>query len=81
MTNVFQLLIGWSPNGDAVHSTDHVGDYPDLKAAQAAAGPGLEWTWMPERNVWRAETGHEQAAEIEPCGRLTGIVVAAAVMP
>jgi hypothetical protein len=35
---------------------------------------------MPERNVWRAVTGHEEAAEIEPCHRLTGITVAVGTM-
>jgi hypothetical protein len=36
---------------------------------------------MAERNAWRAVTGHEQAAEIEPCQRLSGIAVDVGVMP
>jgi hypothetical protein len=75
MADVFKLLQGWSPNGGAVHPVDERGDYPDLAAAQEAAGTGLTWEWMPVRGVWRAATGREEAAEIMPCRRLAGITV------
>ena len=75
MADVFKLLQGWSPKGGAVHPVDEVGEYPDLAAAQEIAGTGLTWEWMPVRGGWRAEIGHEEAAEIIPCHRLAGITV------
>lgn len=81
MADVYKLLMGWSPGGDAVHPVDEAGDYPDLAAAKEAAGTGLEWTWLPERGVWRAVTGDEEAAEIMRCSPLSGIAVSVGTMP
>jgi hypothetical protein len=82
---IYRLNQGWSPDGAAVHPVDHVADYPSLADAQAeaqqAAGRRLTWTWMAERNAWRAVTGHDQAAEIEPCRKVSGISVDVGVMP
>jgi hypothetical protein len=81
MADVFTLLQGWSPGGGAVHPVDEVGSYPDLAAAMEAAGAGLAWDWIPVRGVWRAATGHEEAAEIVPGRRLDGITLSVGTLP
>lgn len=68
MTTVYTLDLGFSPEGGSVHPVDRVGTLQSLDAAKAAAeqeaGKPLQWRWMEDRQVWRAEIGYQQAAEI-----------------
>lgn len=61
----YRLCQGYSPNGEAVHPYYRIDEYWTLADAQISAGRNLRWEWIEERNVWRAETGYEEAAEIE----------------
>jgi hypothetical protein len=77
----FELNVGWSPAGGFVHSADadlH-GTFSSLNEAKSAAedhaARKLEWTWLPERAVHRADIGHELAAEISPRWVVSGISV------
>jgi hypothetical protein len=83
--NIYRLNEGPSPDGAAVHPVDHVADFPDLGAAKAEAeriaGRPLVWAWREDRKAWRALTGHDEAAEIEPCRKLSGISVNVGMMP
>lgn len=68
MTDVYTLNLGSSPDGGFVHPVDQVGNFQSLDAAKAAAeleaGKPLQWRWMEERQVWRAELDYQCAAEI-----------------
>lgn len=67
-TFVYTLYLGCSPDGGAVHPVDEPGTLQSLDAAKAAAeqdsGKPLQWRWMDDRQVWRAEVGYQRAAEI-----------------
>ncbi|MDO5863486.1 MULTISPECIES: hypothetical protein [Paenarthrobacter] len=84
MTTVYDLDLGFSPDGDAVHPVDRVGTLPSLDAAKAAAeqeaGKPLQWRWMEARRVWRAEVGYQRAAEISEGTRVERIDVKAGLM-
>jgi hypothetical protein len=68
MTTVYMLDLGFSPDGGPVHPVDRLGTLASLDEATAAAeheaGKPLQWRWMEDRQVWRAEVGYQQAAEI-----------------
>jgi hypothetical protein len=71
------LVLGSSPAGAFVHPHDEVGEYRSLeeakRAAEATAGCALTWQWIEARSVYRAEVGHEQAAEISMASQLERI--------
>ena len=68
----FELNIGWSPGRAFVHSAAAAlhETFPSLDDAQSAAADHaamtLEWVWLPERGVHRADIAPDLAAEITP---------------
>ena len=84
MTTVYLLNLGFSPDGGFVHPVDQVGTFQRLDGAKVAAeleaGKPLQWRWMEERQVWRAEVGYERAAEISRATTLERIDVGLDVM-
>lgn len=84
MTAVYTLNLGGSPDGAFVHPVDEVGSCASLEAAKDLAeeqtGKPLQWYWMEERHVWRAEVGHEYAAEIHESQVLESVGVSVGLM-
>lgn len=82
----FELNVGWSPDGGFVHSAnaDFHSTFLSLNEAKAAAedyaARKLEWTWLTERAVHRANVGYELAAEISPGWVVNGINVDASLL-
>lgn len=66
---LYELYVGPSPDGSAVHPYFEEGKHSTLHEAQVhaemVAGRRLSWQWMEERKRWRAELGGGKAAEIE----------------
>lgn len=85
MTTVYTLDLGFSPDGCSIHPVDRVGTLQSLDAAKTAAekeaGKTLQWRWMEDRQVWRAEVGYQRAAEISKGTVLERIDVGVGLMP